>query len=60
MPTLTQEERWEVVYAAWFSHISAGLKGMIYYDKESKKWLQAHIGGRYAILRVVLEAGGII
>ena len=48
------------MYAAWFSHISAGIKGLIYYDQDSKKWLQAHIGGRFAILQVLLEEGGVI
>lgn len=44
---------------AWFELIVGGLRGMIYYDRETKKWLQAHVGASFAIFRVLQEAGGI-
>lgn len=57
---MTQEERWDTVYVSWFDLILGGLKGLIYYDVEHKKWLQAHVGASYAILSVLREEGGII
>lgn len=59
MPDLSVEERWEAVYVGWFDLIVGGLRGLIYFDAESKKWLQAHIGASYAIFRVLQEEGGI-
>lgn len=59
LPDMTQEERWEVVYVAWFDLIVGGLRGLIYYDAGSKRWLQAHIGASYAIFSVLKKAGGI-
>lgn len=56
---MTPEERWEVVYIAWFDLIVGGLRGLIYFDVGSKKWLQAHIGASYAIFSVLRKAGGI-
>lgn len=59
LPDLTPEERWEVVYISWFDLIVGGLRGLIYFDVASKKWLQAHIGASYAIFSVLRRAGGI-
>ena len=59
LPDLTPEQRWDVVYVSWFDLIVGGLRGMIYYDVDSKKWLQAHIGASYAIYKVLEEEGGI-
>ena len=56
---MTPEERWEVVYIAWVDLIVGGLRGLIYFDVGSKKWLQAHIGASYAIFSVLRKAGGI-
>jgi hypothetical protein len=33
--------------------IISGLKGLIYFDTEGKKWLQAHVGASWAILQVL-------
>jgi hypothetical protein len=44
---------------AWFDLIVGGLKGLIYYDKDSKKWLQAHIGASFAIFSVLRKTGGV-
>lgn len=59
MPDLSPEERWEAVYVGWFDLIVGGLRGLVYFDAEGKKWLQAHIGASYAILKVLQEKGGI-
>lgn len=56
---MTPEERWNVVYVAWFDLIVSGLRGLVFFDKDSNKWLQAHIGASYAIFRVLQEEGGI-
>ena len=59
LPGYTPEERWDIVYVSWFDLIVGGLRGLIYYDVGSKKWLQAHIGASFAIFRVLEEEGGI-
>lgn len=47
------------MYVGWFDLILSGLKGLEYFDVESKKWLQAHIGASYAIFRVLEEESGV-
>lgn len=48
-----------MVYVEWFDLIISGLKGLIYFDVNGNKWLQAHVGASYAILKVLEEEGGI-
>lgn len=38
---------------SWFDLIVGGLKGLVYFDADSKKWLQAHIGASFAIFSVL-------
>jgi dipeptidyl-peptidase-3 len=59
LPTLSAQERKEVVELCWFDMIEGGIKGLIHYDVESNKWLQAHIGASYAIFSVLRKEGGI-
>jgi len=59
LPDLTPEQRWDVVYVAWYDLIVGGLKGLVYYDSGSKKWLQAHIGASFAIFSVLRKVGGV-
>lgn len=59
LPDLTPDQRWDVVYVSWFDLIVGGLRGLIYFDVGSKKWLQAHIGASFAIFKVLEEEGGI-
>lgn len=33
--------------------IISGLKGLVYFDVQGNKWLQAHVGASYAILKVL-------
>ena len=47
------------MYVAWFSIISSGLRGLVRYDQNLDKWLQAHIDAAYAIFKVLQEEGGI-
>ena len=55
LPKYTKEERWDIVYVEWFDLIISGLKGLIYFDVDGNKWLQAHVGASYAILKVLEE-----
>ena len=55
LPQHTPEERWEIVYIAWFDIILSAVKGLQFFDVEHKKWLQAHIGAAYAIFQVLRE-----
>ncbi|KAI9596911.1 peptidase family M49-domain-containing protein [Syncephalis fuscata] len=47
----------DVLYIGWLQMCRAGLIGLEFYDPEAKKWGQAHMQARYAILRVLLNAG---
>ncbi|KAI8808913.1 peptidase family M49-domain-containing protein [Cladochytrium replicatum] len=47
----------DVVYVAWLSMARAGLLALEFYDPATKKHGQAHMQGRFAILRVMLAAG---
>ncbi|KAI8050556.1 peptidase family M49-domain-containing protein [Syncephalis plumigaleata] len=47
----------DVLYIGWLQMCRAGLVGLEFYDPEAKKWGQAHMQARYAILRVLLNAG---
>jgi dipeptidyl-peptidase-3 len=47
----------DVLYVGWLQMCRAGLIGLEFYDPQAKKWGQAHMQARYAILRVLLNAG---
>ena len=52
----TQEQD-DVEYINWLNMVRAGLCALEMYTPEQKKWRQAHMQARYAILQVLLEAG---
>eukprot|EP01029_Cantina_marsupialis_P007691 TRINITY_DN186_c0_g2_i1.p1 TRINITY_DN186_c0_g2~~TRINITY_DN186_c0_g2_i1.p1 ORF type:complete len:731 (+),score=234.80 TRINITY_DN186_c0_g2_i1:66-2195(+) len=41
----------------WLSFAKAGLQALMFYNPETKSWGQAHMQARFAILRVMQEAG---
>lgn len=47
----------DVTYVNWLNMVRAGLLGLEFYTPETKKWRQSHMQARFAILRVLLEAG---
>uniref|UniRef100_A0A7S4NQS1 Dipeptidyl peptidase 3 n=1 Tax=Guillardia theta TaxID=55529 RepID=A0A7S4NQS1_GUITH len=47
----------DVTYVNWLIMVRAGLLSLEYFTPENSKWRQAHMQARYAILRVLLEAG---
>lgn len=47
----------DIMYIGWLQMARAGLIAMEFYDPEAKKWGQAHMQARHAILRVFLDAG---
>ncbi|XP_069064068.1 dipeptidyl peptidase 3 [Pleurodeles waltl] len=47
----------DVIYVNWLNMVRAGLLGLEFYTPETKKWRQSHMQARFAILRVLLEAG---
>eukprot|EP00500_Bicosoecida_sp_ms1_P004572 CAMPEP_0203815534 /NCGR_PEP_ID=MMETSP0115-20131106/11160_1 /ASSEMBLY_ACC=CAM_ASM_000227 /TAXON_ID=33651 /ORGANISM="Bicosoecid sp, Strain ms1" /LENGTH=727 /DNA_ID=CAMNT_0050724431 /DNA_START=24 /DNA_END=2207 /DNA_ORIENTATION=- len=46
-----------IVYVNWLSMARAGLMALLFYSPETKKHGQAHMQARFAILRVMIEAG---
>jgi len=51
------QEANDVMYTNWLSMARAGLLALEFYNASSKTWGQAHMRARFAILRVMLEAG---
>ncbi|KAL2094818.1 hypothetical protein ACEWY4_009537 [Coilia grayii] len=51
------EDAEDVLYINWLNMVRAGLLGLEFYSPETKTWKQAHMRGRFVILRVLLEAG---
>ncbi|KAJ3205920.1 hypothetical protein HK099_000667 [Clydaea vesicula] len=47
----------DVMYVCWLSMARAGLTSLEFYDPKSKKWGQAHMQARWAILNVFLNCG---
>ena len=41
----------------WINFVNMGINVLEFFNKEDKKWMQAHSNGRYVILQVLLEAG---
>ncbi|XP_063059784.1 dipeptidyl peptidase 3 [Engraulis encrasicolus] len=51
------EDAEDVLYINWLNMVRAGVLGLEFYSPETKTWKQAHMRGRYVIMRVLLEAG---
>jgi dipeptidyl-peptidase-3 len=47
----------DIVYANWLNMARAGLLGLQFYTPATRKWGQAHMQARHALLRVMLQAG---
>ncbi|KYR01753.1 dipeptidyl-peptidase III [Tieghemostelium lacteum] len=47
----------DVYYANWLIMCKAGLTALEFYTPENKKWRQAHMQGRFAILQIFLKCG---
>lgn len=51
------KENWvELRNAVWTNFINMGVSSLEFYNVKDKKWLQAHMNGRFVILQVLLEA----
>lgn len=47
----------DITYVNWLNMVRAGVLALEFYTPENKQWRQAHMQGRYAILRTLLAAG---
>ena len=54
----TGQEAADITYINWLNMARAGLLGLEYFRPAQMTWGQAHMRARFAILRVMLEAGG--
>ncbi|KAJ3287177.1 hypothetical protein HK104_008727 [Borealophlyctis nickersoniae] len=52
----TRQEQEDLIYVCYLSMARAGLMSLEFYDPKSKKWGQAHMQARYALLQVFLKA----
>lgn len=53
-----REAEWDKILGTlWLSVVVEGIKGLEYYNPAQKQWTQAHVNGRYVIMRVLKEAG---
>jgi dipeptidyl-peptidase-3 len=50
--------RENIFYVNWLNMARAGLLALEFYTPSQKKWRQAHMQGRYALMQVMLRAGG--
>ncbi|BEJ15267.1 hypothetical protein CspHIS471_0410340 [Cutaneotrichosporon sp. HIS471] len=50
----------DIMYIGWLQMARAGLIALEFYDPQAKKWGQAHMQARHALLRVFLESGLVI
>ncbi|KAL2913079.1 hypothetical protein HK105_207424 [Polyrhizophydium stewartii] len=53
------EEQEDIVYVCYLNMARAGLLALEFYDPASRKWGQAHMQARFAILQVLLESGAV-
>lgn len=53
----TEESADDVLYVSYLMMARAGLLALEHYDPGAKKWGQAHMQARYAILKCFLDAG---
>jgi len=51
------KSRSDIFYVNWLNMARAGVLGLEFYTPSQKKWRQAHMQGRYAIMQVMLRAG---
>ncbi|KAG0168946.1 hypothetical protein DFQ28_011381 [Apophysomyces sp. BC1034] len=51
------QEAEDVLYMMYLNMARAGLTALEFYDPAAKKWGQAHMQARYAILKVMMKAG---
>ncbi|CAO3581479.1 unnamed protein product [Absidia cylindrospora] len=47
----------DILYVMYLNMARAGLAALEYYDPVAKKWGQAHMQARYAITRIMIQAG---
>jgi len=53
-----REAEWnKILETSWLGVVIEGIKGLEYYNPDQKQWTQAHMNGRYVIMRVLREAG---
>lgn len=50
----------KIIYSNWLNMVRAGLLGLEFYSPDTNSWRQAHMQARYVILRVLLEADGVV
>lgn len=53
----TEEEQQTIIYVNWLNMVHAGVAGLEFYSPEAKRWGQAHMHARFAILNVLIRAG---
>ncbi|OQV22426.1 Dipeptidyl peptidase 3 [Hypsibius exemplaris] len=53
---IQEKEADDIIFCIWLAMAVSGIKSMPYYIVEQEKWGQAHAQGRFAILRVMMEA----
>ncbi|KAL7311824.1 hypothetical protein PS15m_009540 [Mucor circinelloides] len=51
------QEAEDILYIMYLNMARAGLTALEFYNPDAKKWGQAHMQARYAIMNVMLEAG---
>lgn len=54
----TPQDARQIHWISWYWMVWAGLKSLEVYSPDKQKWNQAHSQARFAILQVLLEAGG--
>ncbi len=52
------EEAESITYVNWLIMARGGLAALRFYNPETKKWGQAHMQARFALMQVMLRAGG--
>lgn len=53
----TPQQASDIIYVCYLQMARAGLLSLEFYNPQSKKWGQAHMQARYAILQVFLSCG---
>ncbi len=52
------QEAKDIAYINWLSMARSGIAALTFFDPAKKKWGQAHMQARFAILQIMLRAGG--